>query len=283
MKPTSSRSPALSGPIKQPTRWGCGEAGRSVYPAYRQSSMVGPNACTLQMDHLPTEDGGGSHSADQWYDVVRFTIARNSGSAMLHGTNQWPRDAKLREAAGSQWRASAEAYVCLARERPKCALGPGNLGRLHAHPRLGSHECREPCVRGEDAGHCDIRERVVSSTIVHLTTRPTLKWTRPSRQSPALQSLHSQGRANVRLGRALQDARKCTPRKRGTTESFTSKKANQARPGRPITSAPASRPGKGSGIVTDDMLVNNLRCSDQRLSSEHLTAHRGTTAHTIPS
>lgn len=64
MKPTSSRSPALPGPIKQPTRWGCGEAGWSVYPAYRQSSMVGPNACTLQMDHLPTEDGGGSHSAD---------------------------------------------------------------------------------------------------------------------------------------------------------------------------------------------------------------------------
>lgn len=117
MKPTSSRSPALPGPIKQPTRWGCGEAGWSVYPAYRQSSMVGPNACTLQMDHLPTEDGGGSHSADEWYDVVRFTIARNSGSAMPHWTNQWPRDAKLREAAGSQRRAPAEAYVCLAWER----------------------------------------------------------------------------------------------------------------------------------------------------------------------
>jgi hypothetical protein len=49
------------------------------------------------MDHLPTEDGGGSHVAHvvkEWYDVVHFTIVRNSA---LHWTNQWPRVAKQRQ------------------------------------------------------------------------------------------------------------------------------------------------------------------------------------------
>lgn len=81
--------PRPPGSIEQPTRWGMWGGPVEPLSPYRQSSTVGPNACTLQMDHLPTEDGGGSHFANEWYDVVHFyTIFRNSVYVNLqHGTN----------------------------------------------------------------------------------------------------------------------------------------------------------------------------------------------------
>lgn len=114
--------------------------------------MVGPNACTLQMDHLPTEDGGGSHFVHEWYDVVHFTIVRNS--KLLDGINVWPRDAKLREAAGSHGKKRHEACISV---RLKCPLVSE---RNHTYPRLGSHELQGQATASVNVGHGDIRERL---------------------------------------------------------------------------------------------------------------------------
>lgn len=209
--------------------------------------MVGPNACTLQMDHLPTEDGGGSHLVDEWYDVVHFQ--RSSGTALCCGMGR---------TCGPEMPSCGRRWNLMVSNGRKLMSGCGSNGpmsRGDAMHILGSAatDARTMDGKGEHVGHGDIRERLRlppdhrADIEVDQTQSTVVRSPRVSRVSIA----HS--RASTRLGRALQNARDA-PRENGgrPSRSRAKRRIKSAQGGQ--LHASQREAGEGSGIVTDDML-----------------------------
>lgn len=202
--------------------------------------MVGPNACTLQMDHLPTEDGGGSHFVHEWYDVVHFTIVRNG--KLLDAMNVWPRDAKLREAVGSHGKKRHEAYVSV---RLKCPLVWETL-RI-----LGSAATYARTINGksENVDHGDIRERLFlppdhrANIQVDQPQSTVARSPRVSRVSITIAKPASGSEEHCRMP-------EMHPAKTGADRVVYERRRESSQPRTSNDMRPSARAGEGSGIVT---------------------------------